>query len=269
VLVPEVMNFIHKPPCLNYDEVAVRFDERYKHQSFSGIQVRLRQLANAPGVNEVLEVGCGTGHWLSALSDLPLKLLGIDPSCTMLNRARARARTATFVCGCAESIPLRPHSFDLIFCVNAFHHFSNPEQFLRDSNQLLRKSGRLAIFGLDPHAPGIEWYLYDYFAGVKDMDLARYLPHEEIKHLMIESGFQHVTSEPAERIRKTFVGEAVLSDPFLERSSTSQLMVIPEESYLSGKRRINLVVEQGKQGNTAITFTVDLMLFTTVGETQR
>jgi ubiquinone/menaquinone biosynthesis C-methylase UbiE len=253
---------------LNYDEVAVRFDERYDHQPFSRIQARLRQLASAPGVNDVLEVGCGTGHWLSVLSDLSLKLVGTDRSSAMLNRARARATTATFVCGCAESLPFRSRSFDLIFCINAFHHFSNPEKFLGDTNHLLRKGGRVAIFGLDPHAPSTEWYLYDYFAGVKDMDLARYLPHEEIKHLMIESGFQNAFSEPAEHIQKTLVGEAVLSHPSLGRASTYQLLLISEESYLLGKQAINLVVEQARQEEKAITFTVDLMLFATVGEAE-
>lgn len=59
------------------------FDERYRRQSFPGIQARLRRLVSSPSVSKVLEVGCGTGHWLSILSDLPIELTGVDPSRAM------------------------------------------------------------------------------------------------------------------------------------------------------------------------------------------
>ena len=207
--------------AIRYDQLANHFDERYRYQSFPGIQDWLRRLASSSGASRVLEVGCGTGHWLNILSDLPIELIGIDPSCAMLEKARARATRAGLVCACSESIPFQARSFDLIFCVNAFHHFSGPKKFLRNSRLLLRNGGRLAIFGLDPHTPGSDWYLYDYFPGVRVADLRRHPPTIEIKRLMAEAGFNDLSAEPAERIRKAFTDDSVFQDPFLVRQSTS------------------------------------------------
>jgi SAM-dependent methyltransferase len=251
--------------AIRYDELANEFDERYRHQSFPGIQARLRRLATCPGTKKVVEVGCGTGHWLNILSDLPVELTGLDPSCAMLEKARARATRAGLVCASAEGIPFQARSFDLIFCVDAFHHFSNPKKFLRNSRLLLRNGARLAIFGLDPHAPGTDWYLYDYFPGVRVADLRRYSPTIEIKRLMAEAGFNHLSAEPAERIRKIFTDDSVFQDPFLVRQSTSQLLLISEESYLDGKRAIAAAVAKASQEGRPIFFRVNLRLFVTVG----
>ena len=133
---------------VQYDRLANRLDERYRHQPFPGIQSRLRRLASCSDTNEVLDVGCGAWHWLSFLSDLPIELAGIDPSFGMLEKARVRVAAAALVCASAEYIPFRASSFDLIFCVNGFRHFSDPGKFLRDSRALLRNGGRLAILVL-------------------------------------------------------------------------------------------------------------------------
>jgi ubiquinone/menaquinone biosynthesis C-methylase UbiE len=167
---------------VHYDEVAGEFDGRYRHQPCLEIQRSLRRLARLPGA-VVLEVGCGTGHWLGILDDLPIQLLGIDASRAMLEKAQTRATRAALICASAENIPLQANSLDLIFCVNALHQFSVPERFLRNSRLHLKNGGRLAIFGLDPHAPNTDWYLYDYFPGVRETDLARYLPTKEIRHI--------------------------------------------------------------------------------------
>ena len=173
---------------------------------------------------------------------------------------------AQLVCASAENIPFPGGSFDLIFCVNAFHHFSDPKKFLRDSRLLLRNGGQLAIFGLDPHAPNTDWYLYDYFPGVRGVDLKRYLPVAEVKRLMAEAGFSKPFAQPAEHIQKTFTGEAVFQDPFLVRESTSQLLLISEDVYLNGKRAITSAVQKAKRQKRSIFFRVDLTLFMTVGE---
>jgi len=251
--------------AVNYNRLADRFDERYEHQTFPGIQAYLRKLVGASGI-DVLEVGCGTGHWLSALRDQAATLLGIDPSAAMLDKARSRAPGVTVVCGSAEALPFSSNLLDLVFCVNAFHHFSDPKKFLEDCRLVLRKAGRLVIIGLDPHVPETKWYLYDYFPGVKEKDLERYLSHKEIGRLMTESGFQNVVTVPTERIQKTFLGKAVLGDPFLERASTSQLQLISESSYLRGKGKIASLVEDLGHNERTLSFDVDLTLFASLGE---
>jgi ubiquinone/menaquinone biosynthesis C-methylase UbiE len=250
---------------IQYDELANEFDERYRHQSFPGIQVCLRRLATRPGTKRVLDVGCGTGHWLNILSDLPVELIGLDPSSAMLEKARAHATRAGLVCAPAEGMPFQAKSFDLIFCVNAFHHFSDPKKFLRSSRLLLRNGGRLGIFSLDPHTEETDWYLYDYFPGVRAADLRRYSPTVEIMRSMAEAGFNDSSAEPAEHIQRTFTAASVFQDPFLVRQSTSQLLLISEESYLDGKRAIAAAVAKANREGQPILFRVDLRLFVTVG----
>jgi SAM-dependent methyltransferase len=199
------------------------------------------------------------------LIDLPIELIGIDPSCAMLEKARARATRAGFVCARAESVPFQARSFDLIFCLNAFHHFSGRKKFLQNSRLFLRSGGRLAIFGLDPHAPGTDWYLYDYFPGVREADLRRYLPKVEIKRLMSEAGFSDLSAEPAEHIQKTFTDDSVFQDPFLVRQSTSQLLLISEACYPDGKRATAAAVAKASREGRPIFFRVNLRLFVTVG----
>lgn len=164
---------------VDYNRLAARFDERYQHLTHSGIHSQLLELIDRPGLH-VLEVGCGTGHWLAALSGHAACLLGADPSSAMLDKAHRQAPAARLVCAPAERLPFSCNSMDLIFCVNAFHHFSDPKRFLRNASSLLRKAGRLAIFGLDPHDPEAKWYFYEYFPSLKEIDLQRFVPHNEI-----------------------------------------------------------------------------------------
>ena len=249
---------------VDYNRLADRFDERYQHLTYPVIRGRLRRLIDRPGI-DVLEVGCGTGHWLGVLSDLDAHLFGIDPSLAMLDKAQSQAPEAVLACASAERLPFRSNSLGLVFCVNAFHHFSDPERFLQDSRALLRRGGRLAIFGLDPHVPGVTWYFYDYFPGLKKIDLQRFLPHKKIGHLMAEVGFQNIATEPADRIQATYVGEEVLKDPFLDRTSTSQLQLISEEAYAQGKRAIISRIKSSNETNRRVSFNVDHHLFATIG----
>jgi SAM-dependent methyltransferase len=249
---------------VNYNQLAERFDQRYRHQPYLKIQSRLRQLVDRPGM-DVLEVGCGTGHWLSTLRDLPARFLGADPSLAMLVKARSVAVDAEFICTGAEELPFVSHSLDLVFCVNAFHHFYEPRKFIEDCRAVLKTAGRLAIFGLDPHVPGTEWYLYDCFPGIREIDLKRYLAHKEIGALMTEAGFQSVITEPVQHIRRVFIGEEVLSDPFLDRESTSQLQLISIETYRRGKETIVSILESTDRSENYATFNLDLTLLATVG----
>lgn len=262
---PQPTSFGARPMAVDYDRLAAHFDERYRHLTYPGILAKLRGLIDRPGL-DALEVGCGTGHWLDALSDLGTKLVGVDPSSAMLGRARTNARGASLVCARAEQLPFSCNSVDLIFCVNAFHHFSDPKKFLCDAKCLLRKTGRLAIFGLDPHVPEMNWYLYDYFPGLREIDLQRFVPHGQIARAGLEAGFQDVVTTPVERIQTTYYGQEVLSDPFLDRASTSQLQLISDEAYTLGKRAIISRLEGGNETKVDVRFVIDLTLCATIAK---
>ena len=56
----------------DYDRIADRFDTRYAHYSYDGVRETLVNFLG-PQPATVLEVGCGTGHWLAIAHEARLK----------------------------------------------------------------------------------------------------------------------------------------------------------------------------------------------------
>src|SRR5829696_2261277 len=109
----------------DYEAIAHRFDARYRIHSYDGVR---RTLVDFIGDSAaVLDVGCGTGHWLAALKGCASlrRLCGVDASRSMLTRAKTAAPDACLVRARAEHLPWADATFDRVFCVNALHHFSD------------------------------------------------------------------------------------------------------------------------------------------------
>src|SRR5919197_838599 len=113
----------------NYDSVAATYDRRYALQSYDGIRDVILSFLAGVDRAAVLEVGCGTGHWLQIIRDRVHLTAGMDLSANMLARARDTAPGVPLVRARAEHIPFHDGSFDRIVCVNALHHFSSRGQF--------------------------------------------------------------------------------------------------------------------------------------------
>ena len=127
----------------------------------------------------ILEVGCGTGKWLADLSASTLyakasRVFGLDLSMGMLRQAHRREPPLRLTRGRAEQLPFPAATFDLVYCVNAIHHFDRPRAFISEACRLLRPGGRLAVIGMDPHGRRESWYVYRYFEGVYETDLRRF-----------------------------------------------------------------------------------------------
>src|SRR6266850_350603 len=150
---------------VNYDQIAPTYNQRYTVSQFEGIAAALCSLTQDVRAERVLEVGCGTGRWLAELHPVARQVYGMDLSLGMLQQAQQRPESLSLICGHASHLPFLNAVFDLIFCVNAFHHFSQPRDFISEARRLLRPGGALAVMGMDPHAGRDRWYLYDYFAG--------------------------------------------------------------------------------------------------------
>src|SRR5215475_7078210 len=132
---------------VDYDRIAPAYDRRYAERSYAGVGDALaRFLGDAA---RVLEVGCGTGHWLAQIGASGRSAFGVDASPAMLRRARtstdARVAVAT-----ASALPFEAARFDAVVCVNALHHFPDKPRFLAEAWRVLRPGGRFFSVGMDP-----------------------------------------------------------------------------------------------------------------------
>lgn len=239
---------------VDYDRVAPTYDARYRLGGPLGIADCL--LAVADGAARVLEVGCGTGHWLAELSPRVGFACGLDRSRGMLDKARAAG--VPLIHGDACALPFRGASLDAIVCVNALHHFPAPRDFIGDAARSLRPGGGIAVINMDPSAGLDRWYLYDYFPGTLATDEHRFPSGVQIAAWMEESGFTRIERGVASRIHATMRGRDVFSDPILSKTGTSQLTLISDEAFAAGMARIERDADAGKE------FVTDLSLSSVV-----
>jgi len=253
---------------VNYDQIASTYDQRYTAHRYEGIAASLLALAQEVGAERILEVGCGTGHWLAELQRVTRWVYGLDLSLGMLQQARQREEPLYWVCGQASQLPFLNAMFDLIFCVNAFHHFARPHVFIAEARRLLRAGGALAIIGMDPHRGRDRWYLYDYFEGTYEADLNRFPSGGTILDWMVTAGFDSVEWRVAEHIVHRHFGREVLNDPILQKHGTSQLALLTDEAYARGFGRIKAALVEAEAAGATLVFSVDISLAMVIGRVQ-
>jgi trans-aconitate methyltransferase len=132
-----------KPPA-TFDEVAARYDSRAVTQRDAG--ERLISMLELRGTEDVLDVGCGTGHMVALLRERTTgEIVGIDPSAEMIAVARRRGIPgADFDVMAAEEVEVVA-AFDAVTCNSALQWFHDPEDALRRMARALRPGGRLAL----------------------------------------------------------------------------------------------------------------------------
>jgi ubiquinone/menaquinone biosynthesis C-methylase UbiE len=182
-------------PRVDYDVIAPAFDIRYERQRYEEVERAVRRFVETVARSAVLEVGCGTGHWLVSITHLATSVAGVDRSLEMLRRARRAAVAALLVQATAEAMPFGDARFDRVFCVNALHHFPDPAAFLIECRRLLRPGGAFLTIGLDPHAGLDRWWIYDYFPGALAADRRRYLPTPRLREMLVDAGFSTPRTE--------------------------------------------------------------------------
>ena len=224
---------------VDYDTVAPTFDLRYGRSRYEEVERALARFIDQVSPHtSVLEIGCGTGHWLTRLPDVVHTIAGVDRSLAMLERARSAAPRALLVRATAEQLPFAPASFDAAFCINALHHFPDKTAFLRDCRRVLRDGGAFFTVGLDPHTTLDQWWVYDHFPAALTADRERYPPTEWIRDALVDAGFVSPRTEVAQHVPSMRPFDRALEQGFLDRHSTSQLMLISDAEYDAGMRRL-------------------------------
>ena len=250
---------------VDYDRIAATYDRRFVGGDTRGVADALSALAQGLVPGRILEAGCGTGRWLAALQPLGGRLYGLDLSAGMLERAQQRQGLRRLVRGRAGQLPFPAAEFDLVYCVNAIHHFRSPRDFVFEARRLLRPGGALAVGTMDPRQLQSRWYVYEYFSGTYETDLARFPSWGTILDWMAAAGFRRIEWQPADQIVDAKVGRAVLDDYFLKKDACSQLSLLSDEEYQAGLRRIEAALAEAEATGEPVTFAVDLFLAMVVG----
>ena len=222
-----------EPPRIDYDDIAASYDKRYDRNRYGGVSAALMRFVG--DATDVVEIGCGTGHWLA---EMGRRVVGVDPSVGMLTRASSNAPDALLVRGVAGSLPIRSASMDRVFAINAFHHFEDKGAFVAEARRVIRDDGAIMIVGLDPHTGSDQWWVYDYFPSTRPIDLARYASTSAIREMLAEVGFGSIETSVAQHFPASMPFENALERGYLDRGSTSQLAVMPDDEYRTGMERL-------------------------------
>ena len=255
---------------VDYDQLASTYDRRFAGGEQSGIAKALLAFCKKLDPRSVLEVGCGTGRWLAELraryaaAGTKHQHHGLDLSTAMLAEARIRDSGLNLSRGRASRLPFLPSTFDLVYCVNALHHYVRPQEFIFEARRLLRPGGALAVFGMDPRPERCTWYVYRFFEGTHVTDLRRYPAWGTVLDWMIAAGFEQIHWRVVERYDHIYAGEAVFEDPFLKKKSTSQLFLLSDEAYNEGLHKMGQAISTARSAGKTMKFAVDIpmdMLF--------
>jgi ubiquinone/menaquinone biosynthesis C-methylase UbiE len=97
----------------------------------------------------VVDIGCGTGAVLSLISQQSrsvLTLAGIDLSPEMIRVAKSKlASRADLRVGDAEELPWPDHSFNIVLCLDSFHHYPHPQKALFEMKRVAQRHGTLIL----------------------------------------------------------------------------------------------------------------------------
>lgn len=96
----------------------------------------------------ILDLGAGTGRFSALLADIRgARVIGVEPSQGMLRVAIQQTSSVAYVCGCAEAVPLRDRSCDVVWMSHVLHHVRDRAACARELYRLLVPGGRVLVRG--------------------------------------------------------------------------------------------------------------------------
>jgi ubiquinone/menaquinone biosynthesis C-methylase UbiE len=122
----------------------------------------IEKLAITPN-DTAMDFGCGPGFYTAELAKRAKKVIAVDLSPQMLQKAqkktaKAGAKNIQFLQSNGTNIQVENGSVNMIFLVTVFHEISETQTVLKEFHRILKPDGKLAIVevikkGIFPGAP--------------------------------------------------------------------------------------------------------------------
>ena len=131
-----------------FDRWAASYDRSIMQRLYFGpVHSRMLDLIGEEGPKGgpgcVIDVGCGTGRLLRAVSSRwpNARLVGVDPAGQMVAEATRLAPKTVFEVAPAESLPFPDQSADLVLSSLSFHHWADQKKGLSEVARVLNPGG--------------------------------------------------------------------------------------------------------------------------------
>jgi len=183
------MSKYEKQSIKKYDELAANYDNTFDGKFTAKFKVKILELCEVADGERVLDVGCGNGSLIFAISQkADIEAYGIDISPKMIDECKAQYEGINFEVTNGERLPFEDESLDNVIICCSLHHLDNPLQFIAEAKRVLKQGGTLIIG--EPWFPiGIkqfcDWIL---FPLMKSGDNKTFT-HKRLKRIISDGGF--------------------------------------------------------------------------------
>lgn len=188
-----------------YNSIGNNYNETRNADPY--ITDRLYNLLSPIENGNYIDIGCGTGNYLNALTEKGLNFTGVDPSDSMLKVAKKLSPDTEFIASPAEKLPFDNDSFDGAIATFTLHHWNNIELGLREAQRVLKPNANFVILSFSPEQMERYW-LRHYFPDMIKESGKQVPDRATQKQMLLDAGFSTVKKE------KYFIHDG-LTDNFL------------------------------------------------------
>jgi len=142
--------FIHKMNIYKEFSFAEKYDQFYRTNGGTAVDMaekaEISDLLLQVDSREMLELGCGTGHWTGFFSEKGYRVTAVDQSAAMLEQARKRViPEVQWVEADAARLPFSDERFELITAITLFEFAEDRNAIFREIDRLLKPGGFLIV----------------------------------------------------------------------------------------------------------------------------